>query len=160
MHTACRTYDLIAVLGYTAIDVHVHVNGALVNADPGPMDDTEPDYWMLDRATVHATFHWDVSSEVLAYDDSICVGVPNILRMQAMITGIVSEDAGRIEVPVFICLGERDISPDPHAEPSYYKRSTDVTLHILPRSGHCHHFASTRNMMWHRVDGWIKSVAA
>lgn len=154
-----RTYDRICVLGYTAIGVHLHFNGQVVSADPGPLDFSEPDYWTLDRSQVHTSFHWDdVPADVIAYDDTLLVEVPYVLSKQSVTKGIVSEDAGRIDVPVYICLGERDVSPDPHAEPSYYKSSNDVTLHILPRSGHCQSFASTRGMMFDRIDTWIRSI--
>jgi len=86
------------------------------------------------------------------------VEVPCVLSRQSTMMGIVTEDAGRIDVPVYICLGERDVSPDPHAEPGYYRASSDVTLHILPRSGHCQNFATTRGEMYARIGGWIRSL--
>ena len=69
-------------------------------------------------------------------------------------------DVGRIDTPVYICQGERDNSPDPHKEPSYYRASRDVTLHILGGSGHCHNFATTRHELWDRMHGWSRSLAA
>jgi len=156
-----QTFDRICVLGYTAIGVHLTFNGQVVSADPGPLNDADPDYWLLDRSGVHESFHWgDVPADVIAYDDTLLVEVPNVLSKQSITTGIVSADAGRIDVPVYICLGERDVSPQPHAEPSYYKSSRDVTLHILPKSGHCQSFASTRKIMFDRIDAWIRSIPA
>lgn len=153
------TYDRILILGYTAIGAHAYVDGRLVGADPGPPDLTQRDYWTTDRSLYRTTFHWDdVPADVLAYDDSLCVDVPYMLLTQCLTAGIVSADAGRIDVPVYICLGERDCSPDPHAEPSYYGRSPYVALHILPRSGHCQTFASSRDEMIERIDRWIQSV--
>jgi pimeloyl-ACP methyl ester carboxylesterase len=154
-----KTFDRICVLGYTAIGVHLHVNGQVVSADPGPLDYSQPNYWSLDRSQVHKSFHWDdVPADVIAYDDTLLVEVPYVLSKQSVTTGIVSEDAARIDVPIYICLGERDVSPNPHAEPSYYKNSHDVTLHILPKSGHCQSFASTRKIMFDRIDAWIRSI--
>ncbi len=57
---------------------------------------------------------------MLAADDALLVDVLYVLSTQSIIAGIVAEDAGRIDVPVYICLGERDVSPDPHAGPGYY----------------------------------------
>jgi pimeloyl-ACP methyl ester carboxylesterase len=105
------------------------------------------------------TFHWDdVPDDVVAGDNARAVMVPYTLSYQATAMNIVTEDAARIGVPVYICLGERDVSPDPHAEPGYYRSSPDVTLHILPRAGHCHNFASARHTMWDRLDVWARSV--
>lgn len=154
------TYDRILVLGYTAIGVHLTVNGQLVQAER-PYDQNLGDYWLLDHASIAEGFHWDdVPRDVRAVDEALAVEVPQLISNQSITMGIVSEDAGRIEVPVYICLGERDVSPRPYDEPSYYRRSRDVTLHILPGSGHCQSFATTRLEMIARIDGWIRSLPA
>lgn len=106
-----------------------------------------------------SSFHGeDVLANVIAVDDSLNVEVPCTLSRQSTMMGIVTEDAGRIETPVYICLGERDVSPRPHDEPSYYKASPYITLHILPKSGHGQNFASTRMEMYDRIDGWLRSI--
>jgi alpha-beta hydrolase superfamily lysophospholipase len=155
------TYDRVIILGYTAIGVHLLINGQMVSADPGPPDPRASPYWTLDRRLTRASFHWeDVPEDIMAADDALNVEVPYLLSSQSITAGIVSEDAGRIRVPVFICLGERDVSPDPHAEPGYYRGSRDVTLLILPRSGHCHTFAGTRRVLWDRMMRWIATPSA
>ncbi|MDO7841764.1 alpha/beta hydrolase [Sphingomonas immobilis] len=152
------TYDRVLILGYTAIGVHLTVGGQQVPAER-PIDPAMGDYWLLDHAGIAESFHWDdVPRDVLKVDEELAVEVPTLLSNQSTQIGIVSDDAGRITVPVYICLGERDVSPRPHDEPSYYKRSGDVTLHILPKSGHCQSFASTRMQMIDRIDGWIRSL--
>ena len=156
---AHHTYERVLILGYTAIGVHLTMGDQVVSADGGPIADGEPDYFHHDRSRLHKTFHWDdVPADVIAVDDSLAVEVPCVLSRQSTMMGIVTEDAGRIDVPVYICLGERDVSPDPHAEPGYYRASSDVTLHILPRSGHCQNFATTRGEMYARIGGWIRSL--
>jgi pimeloyl-ACP methyl ester carboxylesterase len=153
------TYDRCLVLGYTAIGVHLTFGDTVVSADRGPIMPDEEDYILHDRALLHKSFHWDdVAAQVIAVDDSLNVEVPCTLSRQSTMMGIVTEDAGRIAVPVYICLGERDVSPDPYSEPSYYKSSPDVTLHILPRSGHCQNFATTRGQMYARIGGWIRGI--
>jgi len=39
-----------------------------------------------------------------------------------------------------------------------YHSSKDITPHILPRSGRCQAFASTRMQMIDRIDGWLRSL--
>lgn len=159
VQAAHRTYDRVLILGFTAIGVHLHHAGHLVSADPGPMDYTRSPYYTLDRTRTRESFHWDdVPKAVKVADDELVAEVPALLSHQSISTGIVSEDAGKIDCPVYICLGQRDVSPNPHAEPSYYHASSDVTLHILPRSGHCQNFASTRSDMVDRIDGWVRSL--
>lgn len=154
-----RTYDAIAILGYTAQGVHLSFGGQLISADPGPISPDEPDYWQLDRSQTRESFHWDdVPEEVMQADDEMLVDVPTVLSKQAITGGIVTGDAKKITVPVYICLGQRDVSPAPYMEPYFYNQAPEVTLHILPKSGHCQSFASTRTQMWDRIDGWISSI--
>ena len=154
-----RTYDAVMILGYTAVGVHRLVDGKptpVVIPQAAPLED----YICVDRKPLHASFHWpDVPADVIAADDALAVPVPALLGRTAVEYGVVSGDVGRIETPVYICQAELDNSPDPHAEPSYYRASHDVTLHILPRSGHCQNFASTRREMWDRMHSWSRSVA-
>lgn len=77
-----------------------------------------------------------------------------------MTPGVVAADAASVKVPVLIAMGERDVCPDPHAEPSAYKGSNDVSLFIAPRMAHMHNFASTRAVLWSRIESWSRRVAA
>jgi len=157
---AHRPYDGVMVIGYTADGVHFTMNGQKLRAaDFIPADG--PDYTRNDRAPLHEGFHWeDVPAEVIRADDAMAVETPACIGLDSIRTGVVREEAARIEAPVYICLGERDVSPDPHAEPGFYRASPDVTLHILPRSGHCQSFAGTRRQMWDRMHHWSRGVAA
>jgi hypothetical protein len=42
--------------------------------------------------------------------------------------GVVAEEAAAIDVPVLIACGERDVVPDPWAEPPAYRSSHDVSV--------------------------------
>lgn len=155
-----RTYDGVMIMGYTAEGVHLTMNGQKLRAaDFVPAE--SPDYPRNDRSQLHEGFHWnDVPAAVIAADDAMAVETPSCIGLDSIKTHIVKNEAGRIDVPVYICLGERDVSPAPHAEPAYYPSSWDVTVHILPKSGHCQSFASTRHQMWNRMDHWSRWVAA
>jgi pimeloyl-ACP methyl ester carboxylesterase len=107
-----------------------------------------------------ADFHWDdVPEEVLQVDDDLSVPTPRIIGHAAITMGIAAEDARKVRVPVFICLGEKDVSPGPHDEPGSYTASSDVTLFVLPKSGHCQSFASTRLLLADRIDGWLRGLS-
>jgi len=93
-------------------------------------------------------------------DDALATETPTKIGLESTRTGIAVEAAAKIDVPVYMCLGARDVSPDPHAEPGFFRACTDFTLHILPRSGHCQNFASTRHLMWDRMHSWARSIAA
>jgi pimeloyl-ACP methyl ester carboxylesterase len=59
-----------------------------------------------------------------------------------------------IEVPVLIGVGERDVCPNPWAEPAAYSRSGDIALLVVPRMAHMHNFAPTRELLWQRIADW------
>jgi pimeloyl-ACP methyl ester carboxylesterase len=154
-----RSYDGVMIMGYTAEGVHFTMNGQKLRAaDFIPAGDG-PDYTRNERAPLHEGFHWqDVPADVIRADDALAVETPACIGLDSIRTQIVKQEAASIDVPVYICLGERDVSPDPHAEPGYYRSSRDVTLHILPRSGHCQTFAGTRHQMWNRMHHWSRWI--
>lgn len=155
-----RTYDGVMIMGYTADSVYSTIGGQKVRmADFLPQGEY-PDYSSPDRSSMHENFHWkDVPAEVVAADDALAAETPTSIGLDSIRIGIVREEAGQIDVPVYICLGEQDVSPDPHAEPAFYRASNDITLHVLSRSAHCQTFASTRHLMWNRMHNWSQAIA-
>ena len=73
--------------------------------------------------------------------------------------GVVTTEAAQIDVPVLIAAGERDVIPEPRAEPAAYRSSPDVTVTIVPQMSHMHNFASTRQQLWDRLAHWAGGVA-
>jgi pimeloyl-ACP methyl ester carboxylesterase len=73
--------------------------------------------------------------------------------------GTVALEAASITVPVLSATGERDVVPDPWAEPKAFKSSTDISVYVCPRMGHMHNFASTRHSFWQRIHAWGNGVA-
>ncbi|MDB5425046.1 MAG: hypothetical protein JWQ29_2462 [Phenylobacterium sp.] len=74
--------------------------------------------------------------------------------------GVVALEAAAITVPVLVAVGERDVVPDPWAEPKAFKSSADVSVFVCPRMGHMHNFAGTRRLFWQRIHSWGEGVAA
>jgi pimeloyl-ACP methyl ester carboxylesterase len=174
------TFDAIAPLGFSALhtvlpqrdaaerqrglDHHLRVGSrdvaqiSVAEASQGVVDFVYP-------------FHWeDVPADIVAAD--MVGGFP--LRKTAppwgsltvppcavtmMTPGVVAQEARAIKVPVLIGVGERDVCPDPHAEPSAYTGSGDVSLFIVPRMAHMHNFASSRQQLWSRIERWARRVA-
>lgn len=64
-----------------------------------------------------------------------------------------------IDVPVLTGMAERDTVPTPLNELAAFKKATDVSVFIVPRMAHMHNFASTRKLLWERLDGWSRMVA-
>jgi pimeloyl-ACP methyl ester carboxylesterase len=110
--------------------------------------------------------HWDdVLPEVLERDGAGKIPLapwrsPTMPGCAATMlsAGVVAEEAAWIDVPVFIGVGERDVCPNPHAEPGAYPNSPYVTLCKVPRMGHMHNFASTRAILWGRLVHWASGI--
>lgn len=116
-------------------------------------------------------FHWeDVPHDIL--DEDMQGGYPiretapyfgsttiPHCAVQMMTPGCFTQDAEKITVPVLIANGERDTCPNPHAEPSAYPASCDVSVYIVPTMAHMHNFASTRAVLWERLQSWARMLA-
>jgi len=176
-----RTYDAIGVLGYSGIHTvlpmpkHDETDRAAEYFDYSR--DTAPDELSIAESAAHIgeflyPFHYeDVPADILEAD--IGGGYP--IRTTAppfgsktlppcavamLSPGYTKTEAAAVDVPVFIGLGERDVAPSPHSEPSAYSTSTDVSLFICDRMAHMHNFATTRHKLWNRLAHWYATVKA
>lgn len=158
------TYDGIAALGFSAIQTVLSFPpGTPSDADAfSPRDDGLP--------IVTWCFHFD--DEPAGMVDEDMRGYPMRERMPAwgsatmppsaidmLEPGCVHDEAAAITVPVLVAVGERDVVPDPRAEPKAYAHSPDITVLVCPRMSHMHNFASTRESFWQRLQDWGDSVA-
>jgi alpha-beta hydrolase superfamily lysophospholipase len=149
-------YDLTAPLGYTNHGAHLDVGGRSVSI-AAPFDDSLPDYRRVNRDLVIRTFHLeDTPDAALAADEAMSVEFLSVLAWEAQHAHTI-DDAARIQTPVFLAFGERDVSPEPAAEPAYFSGSDDLTLIRLKGSAHCHNFSPARRRLWRRLDRWIES---
>jgi pimeloyl-ACP methyl ester carboxylesterase len=101
----------------------------------------------------------EVPPDVIQADTAVQSRVP--LRAAAEVTtpGMVEHYAPQVDVPVFLAFGNAlDVSPNPYAEPGNYTGSPDVTLYLVPESGHCHNFASHRGQLWDRIARWVSTI--
>jgi pimeloyl-ACP methyl ester carboxylesterase len=169
-----QSLDGLAALGYGTsgpISRRVHSTGqpmpsresVLQEAASGALDGTPTVSRHAPALRDH--FYWDdVPEDVKAADDLTATNLPGLCGRMSLVPFIASDHARRVECPVFIGLGERDSVAVHHDEPRGYAASSDVTLFVLPRSGHCHNTAGTRELLWDRLRSWIplvrKSAAA
>jgi pimeloyl-ACP methyl ester carboxylesterase len=75
-----------------------------------------------------------------------------------MTEGSVAAEAAALEVPVLVAAGERDVVPDPGAEPHAYPRSREVTVRVVPRMAHMHNFAHTRTELWDTIGDFARRI--
>lgn len=78
----------------------------------------------------------------------------------SMIPGNVAPEAARIEVPVFLGLGDRDMAGPPHEIPAAFPASRDVSLLVLPETGHSHFLFASRTLLFDRLAWWARGLAS
>jgi pimeloyl-ACP methyl ester carboxylesterase len=159
-----RSFDAVAILGWGNL-APFELYGAraelpdkdvlMAAARAGAFEQPPP----ADRGRLHHLFHWeDVSSDVIRADDADLTDIPGLTGALRIAPLSAAEQAAEIAVPVFICMGERDVSVDPHREVTAYRSARDISLLVLPRSGHCHNTAGTRMVLWDRIGRWVPLV--
>jgi pimeloyl-ACP methyl ester carboxylesterase len=158
-----RSFDSLAVLGY-GYQPLPGLSGDLPDgqllaesaARFSQLPDPCPDgYYTMDRSALRPQFHFDdVPDDVVMADDAQATVLPRAALHAVAATPIGRPLASAVDVPIFQGWGERDNTPDPHRDGAYFSSCSDYTLFVLPRSGHCHNFATTRAAMWDRLVAW------
>lgn len=77
----------------------------------------------------------------------------------SMIPGNVLPEAQQIDVPVFIGVGERDMVGPPREIPASFSASRDITLLVLPETGHSHFLFASRHRLFDRLANWAQSIS-
>jgi alpha-beta hydrolase superfamily lysophospholipase len=171
-----RSFDAIAVLGFSAIHTVLPQRAGIAQAVPAPQRGSDASALSIDTVSrsvpdfVYPFFWEDTPRDIL--DADLAGGYP--LRRSApawgslsipacavmMISpGCIAREAAAIEVPLLLAMGERDVCPRPHAEPGAYPACRDISLYVVPQMAHMHNFASTRQGLWNRIECWAQRVA-
>jgi pimeloyl-ACP methyl ester carboxylesterase len=72
----------------------------------------------------------------------------------------VSDELKAIDRPVFVGVGEYDITGPAQSIPRGFPSSRDITVFVLADSGHNHNVADGRAIMWRRIAHWIEGMLA
>ena len=146
-----RSFDRVAVLGWSNLGLNLPPS-----ALKAVLDDTGK--YAYGSPELRREFHMaDVPPEVLN-----CAAEREVTPVSVTLAGQTRDRdttrmaAGKIEAPVFLSYSEKDVSPSPREEIACFARSNDVTFFELPRSAHCHNFASTRTAIWDRILKWME----
>jgi pimeloyl-ACP methyl ester carboxylesterase len=163
-----RSFDYLAILGYgyqpmagLSEDLPNEELLAESAARYSQMFSVCPDgYYTMDRRMLRDSFHFnDVPDDVVLADDAQATVLPRAALHAVAATPIGRPLASTVDVPIFQGWGERDNTPDPHRDGAYFNSCPDYTLFVLPRSGHCHNFATTRQAMWDRLIAWARAFS-
>ena len=88
---------------------------------------------------------------------------PQRAARSTLTPGVVASEAAAVTVPVLSAMGVRDLVADPAGEVRAFLSAPSVDSFICPRMGHMHNFASTRALLWQRIDSfgaWCAGVKA
>ncbi|MBS0577883.1 MAG: alpha/beta hydrolase [Proteobacteria bacterium] len=78
--------------------------------------------------------------------------------LYSMIPGSVLPECARIRVPLLLALGDRDMAGPPHEVPASYPGSSDITLLVLPSTGHAHFLFDSRHQLFARAATWCEAT--
>ncbi len=76
----------------------------------------------------------------------------------SMIPGACAPECAAVKTPVLLALGDRDMAGPPHAVPANYSGSSDVTLLVLPATGHAHFLFDSRHHLFDRAATWCEAI--
>ena len=81
------------------------------------------------------------------------------VSMFALVPGSSAPEAAKIDVPLLLVVGDRDMCGPPHQLPASFPGSADVTLLCLPNTGHSHFVFSSTSVLFPRLALWADTVA-
>lgn len=84
----------------------------------------------------------------------------NVCGLTSMIPGASRPQLDAVDVPVFLGVGQFDITGASHQIPAQFPRCNDITLFVCPHMGHNHNVAPTRTVLWDRLLDWSRALAA
>jgi pimeloyl-ACP methyl ester carboxylesterase len=78
----------------------------------------------------------------------------------SMLPGNVALDAAKINVPVYLAVGDRDMAGPPQQIPAAFTASRDIELQVLAETGHAHFLFASRHALFDRLAIWTRYVTA
>jgi pimeloyl-ACP methyl ester carboxylesterase len=123
-------------------------------------EELEP-YFGLPRENFAELFYAPgTAADVIAADTEGATSVPRTAAIETTIPRVSAAAAEAVDVPVLLAYGATDLSPDPLAEVATYPAAPDITLLRLANSAHSHNLSPDRELLWRRLLGWAREVAA
>jgi pimeloyl-ACP methyl ester carboxylesterase len=177
MQAGHRTFDGVAMLGSSMAGTTMPLRpGAPEVAVPDGATPEQESLLVLANTDWNWVYHWQEAplppeaASLVAAD--IAAGLPARRSLTEwgsltypgygaamMLPGVMAAEAARIDVPLLLVTGERDVCRPPAEEIAMLKAATDISVFVVPRAGHMHNFAATRTLLWERLDEFVTHVA-
>ena len=81
-----------------------------------------------------------------------------VVGLTSMVSGSIAPEMAAVTVPVFLGIGEHDITGPAHAIPAAFPGAPEVLLYVLPGAGHNHNVAPNREQLWDRLATWVRTL--
>jgi pimeloyl-ACP methyl ester carboxylesterase len=81
-----------------------------------------------------------------------------VVGLTSMVAGSIAPEMAAVDVPVFLGIGEHDITGPAHAIPAAFPATPEVLLYVLPGAGHNHNVAPNRELLWDRLATWVRTL--
>lgn len=118
------------------------------------------DYPVIGRTAEGATLYAGKTAEPAGVEaiKAARAGLLPVPAFASMLPGNVAPEAARIDVPVFVGLGDRDLAGPPLEAPKAFTASPAVTFELLPGTGHSHFLFAARHQLFDALARWAGSL--
>lgn len=168
---ATGMYDALALLGWAGRGMPEALSESERLLTQGPLDDAalvasardrydEPLPVLPGNGTARMLVASEVSPEVRRVMARAKTRLLAVAGHASMLPGSAREAAQKVDVPVFLGVGERDIALEHHRIPADFPASGDVSLFVLPGAGHNQNIEPGRARLWARILGWAVAVTS
>jgi pimeloyl-ACP methyl ester carboxylesterase len=82
-----------------------------------------------------------------------------VTALFSMIPDSIAPEAAAVTVPLLLLFGDHDICGAPHRVPASFPGVSDLTLCVLPDTGHNHFTAESRGRLFGRVAAWADCLS-
>jgi len=83
-----------------------------------------------------------------------------VAAMQSMLPGNVAEEAASIDVPIFLAVGDKDITGRPEAIAPRFSAAPDTQLLVMENAGHHPFIAPSAEALYTALGAWAASLGA
>lgn len=168
----CRRHDAIAVLGFSTrglpeylipedtefVDNPAGARANIVRLAQLRSMDPYPD--LNTRGQAREIYGGRADKQALEALRGARDKVLAVMGFFSMLPGSTSDVCAQVDVPVFLAVGDRDMTGPSHALPASFSGSADVTLLVLPDTGHTHFIFPSCTHLFQRLADWADSATA
>ncbi|QHS10338.1 alpha/beta hydrolase [Sinimarinibacterium sp. NLF-5-8] len=163
-----RQHRALALLGFSTRGLPEYAPPQLKDADPHRARALIPDVarklFRMPYPVIHSANGSGNNAELFGSKKAEAAGIAALKSATdcllpipatlSMLPGNVAAEAAELDVPIFLGIGARDMVGIPQQVPAAFTGSTDITLNVLPETGHSHFLFPARAQLFERLAAW------